>query len=86
MGQNEELDPADRAGPVGPPGRLERLGAACRQPDRITPRAAAANALQEVVGAIGGMLLSGIIGLFVGAVVLAIGYKMALAWMAQPAP
>jgi len=33
-------------------------------------------------GAIGGMNLSGIIGLFVGAVVLAVGYKLFLAWLA----
>lgn len=36
-----------------------------------------------LIGAIGGMLLSGIIGLFVGAVVLAIGYKLFVAWV-QP--
>ena len=34
-----------------------------------------------LIGAIGGMLLSGIIGRFVGAVVLAIGYKLFQAWM-----
>jgi predicted PurR-regulated permease PerM len=34
-----------------------------------------------LIGAIGGMLLSGIIGLFVGAVVLAIGYKSFTAWL-----
>lgn len=34
-----------------------------------------------LIGAIGGMLLSGIIGLFVGAVVLAIGYRLFTAWM-----
>jgi predicted PurR-regulated permease PerM len=34
-----------------------------------------------LIGAIGGMMLSGIIGLFVGAVVLAIGYKLFGAWM-----
>lgn len=33
------------------------------------------------LGAIGGMLLSGIIGLFVGAVVLALGYKLFQAWL-----
>ena len=41
-----------------------------------------------LLGAIGGMLLSGIIGLFVGAVVLALGYKLFQAWLAdstQPA-
>ncbi|MCB1751973.1 MAG: AI-2E family transporter [Gammaproteobacteria bacterium] len=37
------------------------------------------------VGAIGGMLLSGIIGLFIGAIVLALGYKLFQAWLAaQP--
>lgn len=34
-----------------------------------------------LLGAIGGMLLSGIIGLFVGAVVLSIGYSLFQAWM-----
>jgi predicted PurR-regulated permease PerM len=41
------------------------------------------------VGAIGGFLTSGIIGLFVGAVVLALGYKLFVAWLTeqpQPAP
>ncbi len=36
-----------------------------------------------LVGAIGGMLLSGIIGLFVGAVVLAVGYTLFKAWLEQ---
>ena len=35
------------------------------------------------VGAIGGFLHEGIIGLFIGAVVLALGYKLFLAWLAQ---
>ncbi|HST12323.1 MAG TPA: AI-2E family transporter [Terriglobales bacterium] len=35
------------------------------------------------VGAIGGFLSAGIIGLFLGAVVLALGYKLFLAWLAQ---
>ena len=44
-----------------------------------------------VVGAIGGMLSSGIIGLFVGAVVLAVGYELFVAWVrasesAAPSP
>jgi predicted PurR-regulated permease PerM len=34
-----------------------------------------------VVGAIGGMISSGIIGLFVGAVVLAVGYELFVAWV-----
>jgi predicted PurR-regulated permease PerM len=33
------------------------------------------------VGAIGGFLSSGIIGLFMGAVVLALGYKLFLTWL-----
>jgi len=36
-----------------------------------------------LIGAIGGMLRGGIIGLFVGAVVMAIGYKLFTAWMEQ---
>ena len=36
-----------------------------------------------LIGAIGGMAHGGIIGLFVGAVVLAIGYKMFTSWMNQ---
>src|SRR5947207_4482264 len=38
------------------------------------------------MGAIGGMLASGIIGLFVGAVVLALGYKLFLAWLETDVP
>ena len=34
-----------------------------------------------LLGAIGGMLMSGIIGLFVGAVVLALGYQLMTAWL-----
>lgn len=33
------------------------------------------------IGAIGGMMYSGIIGLFVGAVILALGYKLFLSWL-----
>jgi predicted PurR-regulated permease PerM len=36
-----------------------------------------------LLGAIGGMILSGIIGLFVGAVVLAVGYTLFVAWLGQ---
>jgi predicted PurR-regulated permease PerM len=39
-----------------------------------------------LLGAIGGMVLSGIIGLFVGAVVLAVGYKLFVAWLEQRNP
>jgi len=34
-----------------------------------------------LLGAIGGMLLDGVIGLFVGAVVLALGYELFMAWL-----
>jgi len=34
-----------------------------------------------LIGAIGGVMLSGIIGLFVGAVVLAIGWKLLQVWL-----
>ncbi len=36
-----------------------------------------------LLGAIGGMLLSGIVGLFAGAVVLAIGYELMVDWLNQ---
>ncbi|HAJ91392.1 MAG TPA: AI-2E family transporter [Gammaproteobacteria bacterium] len=36
-----------------------------------------------LLGAIGGMILSGIIGLFVGAVVLAVGYSLFVVWLDQ---
>lgn len=38
------------------------------------------------VGAIGGMLLSGIVGLFIGALVLALGYKLFQTWLAGEPP
>jgi len=34
-----------------------------------------------LIGAIGGAMLSGIVGLFIGAVVLALGYELAVAWV-----
>lgn len=37
--------------------------------------------LVVLIGAIGGMMLTGIIGLFVGAVVLSLGYKLFWAWL-----
>ena len=33
------------------------------------------------LGAIGGMMMSGFIGLFTGAIVLSIGYRLASSWM-----
>ena len=36
-----------------------------------------------LIGAIGGVMSSGIIGLFVGAVVLALGYKLFIVWLTQ---
>jgi predicted PurR-regulated permease PerM len=38
------------------------------------------------IGAIGGMILSGIIGLFVGAVVMVLGYTLFSDWLKQPVP
>jgi len=37
--------------------------------------------LAVLLGAIGGMIMSGIMGLFVGAVVLAVGYKLFVSWL-----
>jgi predicted PurR-regulated permease PerM len=34
-----------------------------------------------LLGAIGGMIMSGIVGLFLGAIVLALGYEILMAWM-----
>jgi predicted PurR-regulated permease PerM len=39
-----------------------------------------------LIGALGGMVMSGIVGLFVGAVVLALGYQLAVAWVKRDAP
>lgn len=39
-----------------------------------------------LLGAIGGMITSGIIGLFVGAVVLTLGYKLILVWLQSGGP
>jgi len=37
-----------------------------------------------LLGAIGGMMMSGIIGLFVGAIVLALGYELFMKWLNYP--
>jgi predicted PurR-regulated permease PerM len=47
----------------------------------VLGRGAGVPMLVIVIGAIGGMLSSGIIGLFVGAVVLAVGYELFAAWV-----
>ncbi len=39
-----------------------------------------------LLGAIGGMVYAGIIGLFIGAVVLAVGYQLFMAWVAENDP
>jgi predicted PurR-regulated permease PerM len=39
-----------------------------------------------LVGTIGGMLTSGIVGLFIGAVVLAVGYKLFMTWLDEEIP
>jgi predicted PurR-regulated permease PerM len=36
------------------------------------------------LGAIGGFVAMGVIGLFVGAIVLSVGYKLFLAWLEGP--
>ena len=46
-------------------------------------RGVAVPMLVILVGAIGGMITSGIIGLFVGAVVLALGYKLVEVWLGE---
>jgi predicted PurR-regulated permease PerM len=38
------------------------------------------------IGAIGGFITSGIIGLFVGAIILALGYKLFLLWLDEDTP
>ena len=42
--------------------------------------------LVVLVGAIGGLMLSGIIGLFFGAVILSLGYQLFKAWLTQDFP
>lgn len=37
-----------------------------------------------LIGALGGMLTNGIIGLFIGPVMLAVGYELFMSWVAQP--
>ncbi len=37
--------------------------------------------LVVLLGAIGGMIMSGIVGLFIGSTVLALGYQILVAWM-----
>jgi predicted PurR-regulated permease PerM len=39
-----------------------------------------------LIGAIGGMIVAGVIGLFIGAVILAVGYKLFEAWVADAWP
>jgi predicted PurR-regulated permease PerM len=38
------------------------------------------------IGAIGGFMASGIIGLFVGAIIFALGYKLVLTWLYVDTP
>jgi len=38
------------------------------------------------IGAIGGFIFQGIIGLFIGAIILALGYKLFLAWLNEETP
>ena len=46
-------------------------------------RGVAVPMLVILLGAIGGMIMYGIVGLFVGAVVLALGYKLFMAWLTE---
>ena len=39
-----------------------------------------------LLGAIGGMIFSGIVGLFIGAVILALGYKLFQVWLQMAEP
>jgi predicted PurR-regulated permease PerM len=39
-----------------------------------------------LLGAIGGMIMSGIIGLFVGAVILGLSYRLLMIWLASGEP
>ena len=49
-------------------------------------RGVAVPMLVVLLGAIGGLIFAGIIGLFVGPVVLALGYKLFLVWLEVDAP
>ncbi|MGK0500326.1 MAG: putative PurR-regulated permease PerM [Oceanicoccus sp.] len=39
-----------------------------------------------LLGALGGMLTGGIVGLFIGAVLLAVGYELFMTWVAHGDP
>jgi predicted PurR-regulated permease PerM len=39
-----------------------------------------------LIGALGGMVSAGIVGLFIGAVALAVGYQLFMDWVSQPDP
>jgi predicted PurR-regulated permease PerM len=49
-------------------------------------RGVAVPMLVVLIGAIGGMIVAGVIGLFIGAVILAIGYKLFEAWVEDSWP
>ena len=44
------------------------------------------NALLIFSGVIGGLIAFGIIGLFIGPVILAVAYTLLAAWVDEPAP
>ncbi len=52
----------------------------------VLGRGVATPMLVILLGAIGGMLMSGVIGLFTGAVVLALGYELLVAWIYKDEP
>ena len=74
---------AVEAAPLGREGRrvTDRLVAGVKRPVPAVP----VDLLRILLGAIGGMIMSGIIGLFVGAVVLAVAYQLMVAWLEQDA-
>jgi predicted PurR-regulated permease PerM len=39
-----------------------------------------------LIGALGGMVSAGIVGLFIGAVLLAVGYQLFMDWVNRPDP
>ena len=39
-----------------------------------------------IVGALGGLMLSGVMGLFLGAVVVALCYQIFMAWLSEDGP
>ena len=60
---------------------IARISTANVQMPMLLGRGVEIPMLVILLGAIGGMLLLGIVGLFIGAIVLALGYQILMAWM-----